>query len=93
MSAARGTDIHVFPGMELQTHEEVHILCLFDTLEQVYAMQQQVDITMPHLLNCPDFFGEQFVVDETGDFIRREDTLLLTSSSLTNQRLAIWSVT
>jgi hypothetical protein len=38
---------------------------------------------MPKIANNPDFFGEQFVVDETGDFIRREESLLLTSSSLT----------
>ncbi len=31
--AAAGTALTVLPGMELQTREEVHLLCLFDTLE------------------------------------------------------------
>ena len=35
MTAAKGTGITVLPGMEVQTREEVHLLCLFDTLEQV----------------------------------------------------------
>lgn len=83
IAAAEGTGIHIFPGMELQTHEEVHVLCLFDTLEQLLEMQSTVDKSMPHLSNRPDYFGEQFVVDSTGDFIRREETLLLTSSTLT----------
>jgi len=81
--AAEGTGVHVLPGMELQTSEEVHILCLFDTQEQIEAFQSLVDPTLPDLANRPDFFGEQFVVDETGDFIRREDRLLISSSSLT----------
>lgn len=83
IEAAQGTSLHVFPGMELQSHEEVHLLCLFDSLEQLAEMQAQVSKTMPNLSNRPDYFGEQFVVDSTGEFLRREDTLLLTSSSLT----------
>jgi 3',5'-nucleoside bisphosphate phosphatase len=83
--AAKGTDLFILPGMELQTIEEVHVLCLFDTLDQVYAWQKIVDQSMPDLQNNIDFFGEQFVVDETGDFIRREDQMLLTSSTLTIQ--------
>lgn len=82
IQAASGSGIHIFPGMELQTHEEVHVLCLFDTLEQVLDFQKTVDAAMPELQNNPDLFGEQFVVDSTGDFIRREDRMLLTSSSL-----------
>jgi PHP family Zn ribbon phosphoesterase len=72
----------VLPGMELQTREEVHLLCLFDTIGQIEAWQSLVDIHMPPLENNIEFFGEQFVVDETGDFIRRETRLLLTSANL-----------
>jgi PHP family Zn ribbon phosphoesterase len=65
--------------MELQTHEEVHVLCLFDTPEQAEALQVWVDARLPTISNNVEFFGEQFVVDETGDFIRREERLLSTS--------------
>ncbi len=77
--AAEGAGLHVLPGMELQTREEVHVLCLFDTLEQAFALQAYVDLRLPNVKNNPDFFGEQFVVDETGDFIRREERLLINS--------------
>lgn len=83
IEAARGSRITVLPGMELQTLEEVHLLCLFDNLEQLSAWQQVVDQALPPLMNNPEFFGEQFVVDSTGDFIRRDERLLLTSTSLT----------
>ncbi len=77
--AALGTELTVLPGMELQTKEEVHNLCIFDTLEQINAFQTWVDARLPDQENRPDFFGDQLVVDENGDFIRREPRLLLTS--------------
>jgi PHP family Zn ribbon phosphoesterase len=80
--AARNTPLHVLPGMELQTREEVHSLCLFDTLEQINLLQNLVSKTLPAIKNDAAHFGEQFVVDETGDFIRREEQLLLVSTSL-----------
>jgi 3',5'-nucleoside bisphosphate phosphatase len=80
--AALNTPLHVLPGMEIQTREEVHSLCLFDTLEQIMLLQKLVSETLPVIENDPEHFGEQFVVDETGDFIRREDQLLLVSTSL-----------
>lgn len=81
--ASRGTELTVLPGMELQTLEEVHVVCLFDSLEQSLAFQALVDRVLPAIPNNVEFFGEQFVVDETGEFIRRENRLLLTSTQWT----------
>jgi PHP family Zn ribbon phosphoesterase len=81
--AAANAGLAVLPGMELQTNEEVHMLCLFDTLDQAALWQSLVDANMPSLENNIEYFGEQFVVDETGEFIRREHRLLLTSADLT----------
>ncbi len=81
--AAAGTGLTVLAGMELQTVEEIHVLCLFDGLEQAQAFQGVVDRGMPGLENEIELFGEQFVVDATGDFLRREERMLLTSCSLT----------
>ena len=44
--------------------------------------QQIVDHCLPGIENDTEHFGEQFVVDETGEFIRRENRLLLTSANL-----------
>jgi hypothetical protein len=82
MQAARGTGLVVLPGMELQTREEVHLLCLFDTLEQAEEWQTRVDAVLPDTPNNIDFFGEQFVVDATGEFIRREERLLINSAAI-----------
>ena len=79
--AAAGSELTVLPGVELQTQEEVHALCLFDHLEQAQVFQQWIDQRLPPISNNPDFFGEQFVVDESGAFLRREERLLLNSVS------------
>lgn len=82
MEAAAQTGLTVLPGIELQTREEVHSLCIFDTLDQLQTFQELVDSTLPAMKNQPDFFGPQYVVDATGEFIREETRLLITSSSL-----------
>ena len=82
INAAIGKDLIVLPGMELQTEEEVHSLCLFDTLDQLKQLQNLVDEKLPDVKNNAEFFGEQFIVDETGDFICRKDKLLINSTSL-----------
>ena len=80
MQAAKGYDLTVLPGMELQTREDVHCLCLFDTIDQIQAFQNLVDQSLPEIKNNANFFGEQFVVDHSGVFIRRKDQLLITST-------------
>jgi len=67
----------VLPGMELETQEEVHSICLFDSLEQLKALQKIVDANLPFYPNNEEFFGPQWVVDEKGNKIRLEKRQLL----------------
>ena len=80
VNAARGTGITVFPGMEVQTREEVHVLTLFDTLEQVDSWQEQVYASLPPLKNDEATFGEQLLLDADGEPAGYLDRLLLTST-------------
>jgi hypothetical protein len=82
VEAAQGTGIKVLSGLELQTREEIHSLCLFDEFEQAQEFFKTIHDSFPKIKNNPDFFGEQFVVDSSGEFIRREERLLITSSAL-----------
>ena len=88
--AAERSSLTVLPGMELQTKEDVHSLCLFDTLQQAEELQQIVNHKLPRIKNNADLFGAQFIVDENGEYLGSEDQLLITSSSLSlNEALAI----
>ena len=87
IAAARGTGIVVLPGMEVQTREEVHMLCLFDTLEQSNAWQAQVTAALPDARNREAFFGAQYVVDDTGDYRYTEERLLATSTTMSVEQV------
>ena len=78
--AAQGTTLKVLPGMEIQTHEDVHLLCLFENLTELESWQAQVNESLPDTLNRAEFFGEQYEVDEQGEYIRTEPRMLLTST-------------
>jgi PHP family Zn ribbon phosphoesterase len=88
MKAAAGTNIHVFPGMELQSKEEVHLLCLFDTVELCRKWQEKVFQKLPPLANKEALFGPQYVVDAAGDWLWTEERLLATSADMTVEEIA-----
>ena len=83
MEAAEGSGLVVLPGMELQTREEVHVLCLFDDLTTAQQFQTVVDAHYPDITNDPDHIGEQFVVDASGGYLCSEERMLSASSTLT----------
>jgi PHP family Zn ribbon phosphoesterase len=79
----RQCGLTVIPGMELQTREDVHIVCLFDSLEQINKWQEIVYKKLPLMENNKHVFGEQWVVDKDDNFIKELDQLLLIGSDLT----------
>jgi len=82
IEAAEGSGVAVLPGIEVQTREEVHLVTLFDTAEQALAWQTEVFDHLPDLKNNEDHFGAQFVVNATGEYVRRNERLLVTSTDL-----------
>jgi len=83
IQAAAGTGLTVLPGMEVQTSEEVHVLCWFDTVEQALTWQGIVFNHLPSRKNPEEAFGAQYVVDAGGCCLRTETRLLLASTDLT----------
>jgi len=81
--AAEGTGLTVLSGMEIQTREDVHLLCLFASLSDLETWQHEVDLSLPDELNPAEHLGEQYIVDKNGDYVRTEARLLLTSTTFT----------
>lgn len=71
-----------FFGMELQTEEEVHLLCLFEAIDTAMIMQEEIYPLLISQPNNPDLFGYQIVVDEFDEIIRHEEKLLISSVML-----------
>lgn len=81
-SVAKGKNITVLYGIEVQTVEEVHLLCYFDKEKQLEKFYLHIYEALPEMENNPEFFGDQVVVDENDNIVRMENRLLLNSISL-----------
>ena len=86
-AAAEGTGLAVTPGLEVESREEVHVVCLFDTAEQAEAWGALIAVHLPSRNNDERFFGAQFLVDASGEHVRTEERLLLTSTDLTVEQI------
>lgn len=80
MEAARGTEVRVLAGMEVQTKEEVHLLCLFDRVEECRVLEKEVRSRLLPLPNKEELFGPQYLVNAEGEWVRTEGLLLAQSA-------------
>ncbi len=79
---AQGFGIIPIPGMELTTTEDIHVVCLFPTLEDAMAFDAFVDEGRPHIPNETEFFGHQYRTDASDAIVGEEPYLLLNTSGL-----------
>jgi len=63
-------------GMEATTREEVHVLCLFDTLEKALSWGERVYALLPPLPNDPERLGDQVIVNEDDEIEGEVDVYL-----------------
>ncbi|WP_338823496.1 hypothetical protein MHOCP_16900 [Moorella humiferrea] len=77
--AARGTGLIVLAGLEVQTREDVHLVCLFNSTAEALEWQSIVYQRLPAEENREEYFGCQLLLDAAGREIGREKRLLLTS--------------
>jgi 3',5'-nucleoside bisphosphate phosphatase len=82
MSAGEREGIIVLPGMELCTSEDIHIICLFATLDGALGFEKEIRATMPVVKNRPDIFGDQLILDDEDNIIGNEDGLLIVASGV-----------
>ena len=83
MEVGKEHGLLVIPGMELQTREEVHVVCLFPDMESALAFQDYVYSKLLPLKNNEKLFGEQLVFDRDDEIVGHNDRLLLSSSDMT----------
>ncbi|MCK4967022.1 PHP domain-containing protein [bacterium] len=76
----------VFPGMEITSSEEVHILGLFDNMDNALKMQKIVYDNLPGK-NDEKIFGMQPVVDEHGNVVSLSSRLLIGAARLNVQKI------
>ena len=79
---AASAGIFVMTGAEVTTKEEVHCLVFFENTDTLDIFQELVDRALPDIMNDPDIFGDQVVLDENENIIFSEPRLLTNALSL-----------
>ena len=74
--------ITVIPGMELTTMEEVHVVCLFPTLDKAMAFDEYVYERLLDIPNEEDIFGKQEICNEEDEVIGKVEKLLINATSI-----------
>jgi len=81
MNAAKKMDIKVIPGIEVASQEEVHILALFDEIEDALKLQRCVYENLPGM-NDAEAFGMQVIVNEKEEVLGFNDKLLIGATTI-----------
>ena len=72
----------VLPGMELTTSEEIHAVCLFDTLDKALKFSEYVSLHQIKIKNRADIYGRQVIMDENDNEIGELDNLLILATDI-----------
>lgn len=79
IEAGRKLGVTVMPGMEVETEEEVHVVCVFGDSRQAKALEQWVLDSLPWIKLDEEKFGRQIKFDPSGKQLGTISRLLSTS--------------
>ena len=79
LKVAATLPIKVIIGCEVQTKEDIHVLCYFKDYDKAMQFQELLTKWHPGIKNRKDYFGEQLVLNELDEVIGEEELLLLVS--------------
>ena len=74
--------VTVIPGMELTTQEEVHVICLFPTLDDALRFDALIYEKLLPFPNREDIFGKQQIMDERDEVTGTVKNLIINATSI-----------
>lgn len=80
--AARRYGVVPIAGMELTTAEDIHVVCLFETLDEALRFNDEVDTRRVRIKNREEIFGEQLIMDGEDNVVGKEDDLLINATTI-----------
>jgi PHP family Zn ribbon phosphoesterase len=83
----RSAGIKPLFGTEVTSSEEVHVLCLFDQLDQAMEFGRYIEFLLPDIPNMPDIFGDQVIVDAKENVLDFFENNLLSATSISFEDL------
>lgn len=80
--AAKRHGIIPLGGMELTTAEDIHMVCLFDKLDNAMAFSEYIESRRIPIKNRTDIFGNQLICDDEDNIIGTEENLLSNATTV-----------
>ncbi|GAU78028.1 PHP domain-containing protein [Fusibacter sp. 3D3] len=77
----------VIPGMEVQTKEEVHVLCYFEEISDLEAFDSALEPYRLKIPNRPDHFGRQQIVNHEDQCVGEYPYALIASIEVSIEQL------
>lgn len=81
--AAKKHGIIPIAGMELTTAEDIHVVCLFEKLEDAMKFDGFVETQRVKIPNKADIFGKQYIMDGEDNVIGQDDYFLSNATAIT----------
>lgn len=81
-TVAKQRGLVLLPGLEVQSREEVHLLCYFESVEAAVQFGDEIYEFLPNIPNRPDIFGSQQIMDANDEVTGTEPKLLIQSLRL-----------
>ena len=82
MKLGEENSLCVIPGMELTTMEEIHVVCLFPTLEKALLWNDYVKEHQMQFPNRTDIYGRQVIMNELDEEIGEVENLLILATEI-----------
>ena len=80
--ACKQQGIVAIAGMELSTAEDIHLVCLFETLDDAMRFDAEIEKHLMPIKNRPEIFGDQLILDSEDEPAGTVDTLLISATDL-----------
>jgi len=82
LKAARRNDLIALPGTEVSTAEDVHVLCLFDSMDKAMGFESELQQYYSAISNRKDIFGNQLLFNENDAVTGELDRMLIAATSI-----------
>lgn len=80
--AAKAHGVLPVAGMELTTSEEIHLVCLFEGLDEAMRFDDMLQSRRLPIKNRADIFGNQLICDKEDNIIGSDDYLLSAATTI-----------
>ena len=87
--AAKHYGLIAVAGMELTTAEDIHVICLFESLKDALAFGQEVESHKSAIKNRAEIFGRQLIMDEEDNLLGEEELLLIQATDISIEQVPL----